>query len=181
MKPLLPAATLYACQCHISESLEGDNLLPYFYHVAEVVMLVRRVGEIESDFILSAAALHDVVECDPSRSSEIKLKFGTRVHALVLELTRTEPSPEQVAALTPSDLKTLRSDLLLKDIEGMTWSAQTVKLADRISNLREKSKVRTGSKLKRYLDQTDQILSIIRREVNPGLWDLLTSEFAASK
>jgi hypothetical protein len=68
--------------------------------------------------------------------------------------------------------------MLLEEIGRMSPDAQCVKLADRLSNVREGRRTKLGDKLTRYLGQTYLILETIPREVNPGLWDAIRDELA---
>jgi (p)ppGpp synthase/HD superfamily hydrolase len=61
----------------------------------------------------------------------------------------------------------------------MSPAAQTVKLADRLSNVREGKRTKRNGKLERYLAQTRRILEIVSRDVNPGLWDAIQAELPA--
>lgn len=78
--------------------------------------------------------------------------------------------------MSKAEIWALRSDMLLAEIAQMSPDAQQIKLADRLSNLREGFRTKAGEKLARYIRQSRQILEIIPREVNPGLWDAIEAE-----
>jgi (p)ppGpp synthase/HD superfamily hydrolase len=147
----------------------------------EVVSNLRYVGGITDEEMLCAAALHDVIEQTEASAAEIKERFGTRVRDLVVEMTRTEPSPEQSRGLDESGKWQLRSNLLLEDIRRMSADAQRLKLADRLSNVQGALRTKIEGKLHRHLDQTKQILQIVPREVNEGLWDGIQSLLSLSE
>jgi (p)ppGpp synthase/HD superfamily hydrolase len=67
----------------------------------------------------------------------------------------------------------LRADMLLVEITRMSPDAQTIKLADRLANVRDAKRAKKGKKLNRYLWQTNEILKIIPRERNEGLWEAI--------
>jgi hypothetical protein len=48
-----------------------------------------------------------------------------------------------------------------------------VKLADRLSNLRDGIRTKWGHKLVRYLGHSALILEAVPREINPSLWDAI--------
>ena len=67
--------------------------------------------------------------------------------------------------------------MLLHDIQTkMSHAAWEVKLADRLSNIEEAKLTRTGNKLTRYINQTEQILAIIPESVNPNLWNAIKQQ-----
>ena len=102
---------------------------------------------------------------------ELAVRFGSRVAGLVGELTRSEPTAEEIASLSEAEVVELRSRMLLADIAKMSPEAQLVKLADRASNLNASLKTRSGEKRARYVRQSYLILETIPREVSPVLWD----------
>lgn len=171
MYPLLEAAIRSAVKWHAGQYRDGDSALPYIAHPFDVLSNLRNIGGVADEAMLCAAMLHDVVEeCDVS-PSKIEKKFGRQVANLVVELTREEPDEETWASLSPTDLYDLRNRMLLDGIKKMGPEAMQVKLADRLSNVLEAKRTRTGDKLQRYLTQTEQILQVIPRDVNPALWD----------
>lgn len=163
-------ALQFAAQRHAGTLRDGPNPLPYVTHVGEVVTNLRHVGEVVDPVLLTAAALHDLLEQEAAKESEIKKLFGAPALALVQELTRTEPSLEVTSGLTKDEIWHLRAQLLQQDIAEMSPAAQTIKLADRLANLLEAGRVKSGKKLRRYVNATREILEIIPKERNPALW-----------
>jgi (p)ppGpp synthase/HD superfamily hydrolase len=53
----------------------------------------------------------------------------------------------------------------------MSKMAKTIKLCDRLSNLRNSRVTRPPDALRRYLEQTDRILELVPRSVSPRVWD----------
>jgi (p)ppGpp synthase/HD superfamily hydrolase len=170
MQTLLDDAIDFATAKHRGQYRDGDVPLPYITHPLDVLTNLRYTGEVADPDLLVTAVLHDVVEECGVDPEEIETKFGPRVRKLVDELTREEPD---TTGMDPDARWELRSKLLLKEIEEMSPDAQQVKLADRLSNLNEARRAKTGKKLQRYNRQTASILEIIPRTVNPGLWDAL--------
>lgn len=147
--------------------------LPYITHPMEVVARLRYGGAVVDEDVLAAAILHDIVEECGVSLSELKERFGPRVAALVGELTRTEPSHEETAGLAPGEVAGLRSATLLQEIGRQSADAQSIKLADRLSNLCAALATRSGERRARYIQQSRRILEIVSRDVNPALWDEL--------
>ena len=166
-------AIAYAEVIHHREWREGHHPLPYLSHIFEVLTNLRHVGQVTDDEMLCAAALHDTVESGRTNQEILTTKFGERVASLVIELTRHEPNSKQLEGLSKPEIWQLRSDMLLADIATMTDDAKIIKLADRLSNLREALRQKKGKKLDRYLEQTQKILKIVPERLNPPLWQLI--------
>lgn len=174
--PLLDKCILAAARWHAGGERDGHHPLPYITHPVEVVTCLRVIGGVLDEQLLCAAALHDVLEETSAKPKDLEELAGKRVLDLVQELTRQEPDDEETTGLTKREIWLLRAERLLEEISQMSPSAQQVKLADRLSNVREAIRIKPPEKLERYLWQTFQILKIVPREVNPGLWDAIRAE-----
>lgn len=172
----LQEAVRWAVELHADQWRDGDAPLPYITHPIEVMAFLRHVGGVTDENLLIVAALHDVVEETDVTLAEVKKRFGKRVADLLNEVTREEPTDEQIQGMTKDEIWALRSGMLLEEIKRMSPDAQRVKLADRLSNVKGAHQTKTGKKLKRYIDQSHEILRIIKRDVNPGLWDAIEKE-----
>lgn len=167
---IVTQALLYAAEKHAGQYRDGDHPLPYICHPVEVMVNLRNVGGVTDPQMLAAAVLHDVLEeCDVT-GDELERTFGKQVAIRVLAVTRREPTAEETRGMDDEERWTLRSGMLLEEIRHMDPQDQTIKLADRLSNVREANRTKKGKKLARYQVQTKEILKIISKEVNPGLW-----------
>ncbi len=175
MRDRLQRAVKWAARQHFGQWREGDSPLPYLQHPIDVMTRVRYTGGVTDDVVLCAAVLHDTLEETQAQDEEIVEKFGPDVAALVRELTRSEPTLDEVAGLEKDEVWQLRADRLLAEVEAMSPAAQTVKLADRLSNLEEAVRTKAGPKLDRYVWQSRRLLGVVPREVNPQLWDALSA------
>ena len=97
---------------------------PYIVHPAEVASIVARVPHTRE--MLAAAWLHDVVEDTNVTNEEITQVFGDTVGELVRWLTDV--------SLPEMGNRAARKELDRNHIAQATADAQTVKLADIISN-----------------------------------------------
>ncbi len=147
--------------------------MPYVTHAIEVMENLRYVGDVTDVEMLAAAVLHDTVETDALTLDQVAAAYGPKVRALVSELTRTEPDPSAIANLTKDEIWHLRADMLVHEISQMSADAQQIKLADRLANVRDARRTKTGRKLKRYLRQTEKILEVVPRARNKALWDAI--------
>jgi len=168
-------AILFAAQAHAGQFRDGEDALPYIVHPIEVLTNLRVIGEVTDPKHLAAAVLHDVLEETSASESEMEKLFGKSVLKLVREVTRVEPTSEQIAGLSKDEIWSLRSGMLLSEIAVMGKKAQAIKLADRLSNLSEAARTRKGKRLQRYLAQTHEMLALIPRAVNPALHDRLSN------
>lgn len=168
---LLQAAIEMATKAHAGTWRDGDDPLPYITHPIEVMLNLRFVGGITDCEMLCAAALHDTVEADALTLDEIGEVFGARVRSLVAELTRNEPDTTTIANMSRDEIWALRSGMLLEEISKMSSDAQQVKLADRLANVRDAIRTKSGKKLKRYLRQSETILQTVPKPRNKALWE----------
>jgi len=166
-------AVLWAAEAHAGMDRDGEGALPYIAHLLEVATELRYTGGVTDETMLVASVLHDIVEHGNVTAADVAKRFGTDVAGLVAELTRTEPEPTKLEGLSEREVYEIRSNLLLEDIERMSKPAQTIKLADRISNLNQALRIKKGGKKKRYVKQTERILATVSRKTNSGLWTKL--------
>ncbi len=168
MQQTIERALRFATKQHRGQVRESSRLLPYITHPIEVMTNLILIGAIEDQEMLIAALMHDLLEETETTPKDIKSRFGTKVAALVVELTRVEPQ------LDPSWSKDrvwlVRADSLLEEVQRMSPDAMTLKLADRLANTREAFRFREGKGLARYVWQSNRILEAIPMSVNPGLW-----------
>lgn len=169
----LSDAINFACEKHYGSYRDGEAALPYVTHPIDVVNNLRYVGLLVEEDLLIAGALHDVLEETQTSAAEICEHFGPLVSSLVQQVTRFEPD---ISGLTKEQAWELRSATLLREIAEMGTEAMTIKLADRLSNLRQAKVTRKPLKLERYKRQTEKILEIIPKTVNLGLWNAIRAE-----
>lgn len=119
-------AARFAAERHTGHFRKGSRREPYINHPIEVANLIANVGLVEDEDILSAALLHDTVEDCKVLPDEISEKFGDTVCGYVLEVSDDKDLPKH--------------ERKLKQIEHaphLTYGAKIIKLADKISNVRD--------------------------------------------
>jgi (p)ppGpp synthase/HD superfamily hydrolase len=119
------AAARFAAEKHAGQKRKGDAAEPYVNHLIEVAELVAASGDVLDTNLVMAAFLHDTVEDTGVTAAELEEKFGPDVAGLVLEVTDDKSLPKQV-----------RKALQVQHAHKKSPRAQTLKLADKISNLR---------------------------------------------
>ena len=174
--PKVQAAIEFAAAKHSGTDRDGDDALPYIVHPIEVLSFARLIGGVTDEDLLCAAVLHDTIEDTATSREEIAKQFGEAVAGYVQGLTRYEPTETERAGKSKDEIWRMRSELLLAEIAKMPREILPIKLADRLSNVREAKMTKSGKKVERYLGQTERILEIVPRDVNPKLWDAIIVE-----
>ena len=118
-------AARFAAEKHGGQRRKGTAAEPYINHLLEVAELVSStIAELDTKLVI-AALLHDTIEDTGVTREELVHAFGTDVADLVVELTDDKSLP-----------KAERKRLQIMNAPKISIRAQTIKLADKISNLR---------------------------------------------
>jgi guanosine-3',5'-bis(diphosphate) 3'-pyrophosphohydrolase len=119
------AAARFAAEKHAQQKRKGASGEPYFNHLLEVAELIAASsGELDVELVM-AALLHDTVEDTGVTLQELEERFGSDVAGLVAEVTDDKSLPKET-----------RKHLQVQTAHKKSERAQTLKLADKISNLR---------------------------------------------
>jgi (p)ppGpp synthase/HD superfamily hydrolase len=119
------SAAHFAAVHHANQRRKGLAGEPYINHLIEVADLVASsLTEADANLII-AAFLHDVVEDTPTTNPEVAERFGPDVAALVGEVTDDKSLP-----------KAERKRLQIESAPKKSKRTQSIKIADKISNLR---------------------------------------------
>ncbi|MGI9034700.1 MAG: HD domain-containing protein [Pyrinomonadaceae bacterium] len=127
LNKLLTAAS-FAAKEHSHQKRKGADGEPYINHPLEVASLLANVGKIEDTDVLIAALLHDTIEDTKTTKEEIAELFGEKVCGYVLEVTDDKSLP-----------KAKRKELQIEHAPHLSTGAKLIKLADKISNIRDVS------------------------------------------
>lgn len=119
------AAARFAAEKHVQQKRKGENGEPYFNHLLEVAELVAASSPHLDVELVMAAFLHDTVEDAGVTLQELEQRFGKEVADLVAEVTDDKSLPKEI-----------RKQLQVEHTPEKSARAQTLKLADKISNLR---------------------------------------------
>lgn len=119
------AAAHFAAECHSTQKRKGEAGEPYINHLIEVAELVAAATPTLDTNLIMAAFLHDTVEDTGATRQQLSDRFGDDVAALVMEVTDDKSLPQE-----------RRKALQVETAGSKSPRAQTLKLADKISNLR---------------------------------------------
>lgn len=151
----LARAYRFAAEAHVDEKRKGERGEPYVNHLVEVAeMVARATGGADVDLIV-AALMHDTVEDTKVTPDVLSREFGARVAALVGEVTDDKSLPQAA-----------RKQAQIEHAPHLSRDAQIIKLADKISNVRDiiASPPKGWSKERRadYVDWARQVVDICR-------------------
>jgi GTP diphosphokinase / guanosine-3',5'-bis(diphosphate) 3'-diphosphatase len=119
------SAARFAAEKHAQQKRKGENGEPYFNHLLEVAELIAASSPCLDVELVMAAFLHDTVEDTGVTLQELEQRFGKDVADLVAEVTDDKSLPKEI-----------RKQLQVEHTPEKSSRAQTLKLADKISNLR---------------------------------------------
>lgn len=123
---MLLAAIQFSAEKHREQRRKDVDASPYINHPIEVAALLANVAGVQDETILTAAVLHDTVEDTPTSPADLESTFGAAVRNLVQEVTDDKSLPK-------AERKRLQVEHALK----LSRSAKLIKIADKISNIRE--------------------------------------------
>jgi (p)ppGpp synthase/HD superfamily hydrolase len=119
------AAGRFAAEKHALQKRKGQNQEPYINHLIEVAELIASSSNVLDTELVMAGLLHDTVEDTGVTLAELEQRFGPAVASLVAEVTDDKSLPKET-----------RKHLQVENAHKKSERAQTLKLADKISNLR---------------------------------------------
>jgi len=119
------AAAHFAAEHHKGQKRKGEAGEPYINHLIEVAELIATSSDLLDTNLVMAGFLHDTVEDTDVTPQELEQRFGKDVASLVMEVTDDKSLPKEQ-----------RKVLQVQTAHKKSVRAQTLKLADKISNLR---------------------------------------------
>ena len=123
---LLLKAFAFAAHKHRDQRRQDQAASPYINHPIALADILWNEAGIEEPTVLCAALLHDTVEDTETTEEELLELFGPRIAAIVMEVTDDKSLP-----------KAERKRLQVENAPGISREARLVKLADKISNVRD--------------------------------------------
>jgi guanosine-3',5'-bis(diphosphate) 3'-pyrophosphohydrolase len=166
---LLLRATAFAADKHRDQRRKDTNATPYINHPIALANVLAQAG-IGNATVLAAALLHDTIEDTDTTVEELMGAFGVQIAGIVLEVTDDK-----------SLSKAERKRLQIEHASQLSAPAKLVKLADKISNLRDLSdrppRDWSVERKREYFDWARQVVEGLRGS-HAGLERSFDTEYA---
>jgi GTP diphosphokinase / guanosine-3',5'-bis(diphosphate) 3'-diphosphatase len=119
-------ALAFAADKHRRQRRKDSEASPYINHPIDLANILANEAHVVDPLVLVAAILHDTVEDTDTTPDELAAHFGPEIRALVAEVTDDRTLPR--------DERKRRQEV---HAPRASFRAQQVKLADKISNVRD--------------------------------------------
>ena len=126
MSSILLKAIAFAADKHRNQRRKDADASPYINHPIALANTLANEGGIANQDALCAAILHDTIEDTETTKEELVEHFGQKIADIVMEVTDDKNLP-----------KAERKLLQIEHAAHASHEARLVKLADKISNLRD--------------------------------------------
>ncbi len=126
MTDIFIKAVAFAADKHRKQRRKDTDASPYINHPIALANVLANEGGITNKDVLCAAMLHDTIEDTETTEAELRLAFGAKITAIVLEVT-DDKSLDKAA----------RKQQQIEHAPHISIEAKMVKLADKICNLRD--------------------------------------------
>jgi guanosine-3',5'-bis(diphosphate) 3'-pyrophosphohydrolase len=123
---LVIKAAHFAADKHRMQRRKDAEASPYINHPLALAHILSSEGRISDASVLVAALLHDTIEDTETSQQELEDQFGPEVASIVAEVTDDKSLPKEE-----------RKRLQVVKAASKSREAKLVKLADKISNLRD--------------------------------------------
>ncbi|HTR57512.1 MAG TPA: HD domain-containing protein [Casimicrobiaceae bacterium] len=123
---LLIDALAFAADKHRTQRRKDPEASPYINHPIALARVLSVEGRVRDVKVLAAAVLHDTLEDTKTTYEELHERFGPAIAGIVREVTDDK-------TLLPAERKRLQ----IEHAGELSHRARLVKLADKISNLRD--------------------------------------------
>ena len=119
-------ATAFAASKHRNQRRKDAEASPYINHPIALADLLANEAGILDPTVLCAAILHDTIEDTETTADELSHHFGDHISTIVMEVSDDKSQPRAV-----------RKARQITGARQASPEAKLVKLADKISNLRD--------------------------------------------
>jgi len=152
---LIFKALRFSADKHRHQRRKDKDESPYINHPIDVAELLWGIGRVRDVQIVVAGILHDTLEDTETTADEIRIAFGESVLSLVQEVTDDKSLPKEI-----------RKRLQVEHASHKSIGAKQIKLADKISNVRDiaNSPPSSWSLLRKqdYLNWAEQVVAGLR-------------------
>ena len=119
-------ALAFAAHKHRDQRRKDLEASPYINHPIALANILCNEGRVCDTRVICAALLHDTVEDTDTTAEELELEFGGEIRNIVMDVTDDK-----------SLVKAVRKQRQIEHAADICDRAKLVKLADKISNLRD--------------------------------------------
>jgi guanosine-3',5'-bis(diphosphate) 3'-pyrophosphohydrolase len=160
----------FAAGKHRFQRRKDEDASPYINHPIAVANVLATKAGISDPVTLCAAVLHDTIEDTETTAGELEETFGAQITQVVLEVTDDKSLPKEV-----------RKQLQIEHAPQLSGQAKTVKLADKICNLRDTLKQPpvgwSLSRCREYFEWAKNVIDGLRG-TNPALETIFDQIYA---
>lgn len=156
----------------VHKNQKRDDGSPYFNHILGVVNILKEEFGINSYKVLTAAALHDIIEDSSYTKEDISAMFGEIVANMVAALSKTKGMDIRDYFLQIDNVKEIENN--------STWR---IKFADRIHNVRDLGRILNirPDKVIRYIKETEDYFLGREFDIESEYKELLIEELQRIK
>jgi guanosine-3',5'-bis(diphosphate) 3'-pyrophosphohydrolase len=167
---LLFDALAFAAHKHRAQRRKDKEASPYINHPIALADVLANEGGVEDPVTLCAALLHDTIEDTKTTYEELRKAFGREIADVVREVTDDK-----------SLRKYVRKRRQIEHAPHLSRRAKLVKLADKISNLRDVNLSPpvhwSLARRRKYYEWAKRVIDGLRG-AHPGLERLFDREYA---
>ena len=167
---LLLKALGFAARKHRDQRRKDPEASPYINHPIALANVLANEAGVTDPVVLAAAVLHDTIEDTDTNCDELDAAFGPQIRMIVLEVTDDTTLRKQE-----------RKDAQIKVAPHLSREAKLVKLADKISNLRDVADSAPPNwplaRRQEYFDWAKQVVDGLRG-VHPRLEAIFDAAYA---
>lgn len=164
-------AVAFAADKHRNQRRKDAEASPYINHPIALANVLANEGGIDDPVVLCAAVLHDTIEDTETTADELRALFGPKVASVVLEVTDDKSLD-----------KPARKQRQVEHAPHLSPAARLVKLADKISNLRDIQASPPADwsteRKQAYFDWAARVVAGLRG-IHPGLESVFDRIYAA--
>lgn len=159
---LLIKALAFAADKHRNQRRKNVDASPYINHPISLADILCNEAHVTDVKVICGALLHDTVEDTETTKEELEIEFGHQISGIVMDVTDDKTIKD----------KQRRKQLQIEHAAHISDPAKLVKLADKISNLRDVANDPPSDwslqRRREYFDWAKRVIDQLRG-VHPGL------------
>jgi guanosine-3',5'-bis(diphosphate) 3'-pyrophosphohydrolase len=163
-------ALQFAALKHRDQRRKDLEASPYINHPIALANILWREGGVTEPAIICAALLHDTIEDTETTAAELRKHFGRKIASIVMEVTDDK-------ALEKAERKRAQ----IEHAPHLSREAKLVKLADKISNVRDMAASPPAHwpmrRRREYFDWAEKVVDGLRG-VHPALEKIFDQAYA---